>query len=42
MAGHRSFFVGKAGMLVHDNSLVETVASPFDAPPPLVAKAKAP
>ena len=42
VAGHRSFFVGKAGMLVHDNSLVETVASPFDAPPPLVAKAKAP
>ncbi|HEY2157408.1 MAG TPA: polymorphic toxin-type HINT domain-containing protein [Isosphaeraceae bacterium] len=39
--GH-SFFVGRAGMLVHDNSLVEPTPAPFDAPPVLVAKAPAP
>ena len=37
------FFVGKAGTLAHDNSLVVPVASPFDAAPSLasvVAKAE--
>ena len=27
------FFVGKSGVLVHDNSLVEPVVRPFDATP---------
>jgi hypothetical protein len=35
-AGH-GFFVGKRGALVHDNSLVEALARPFDAEPPVVA-----
>jgi hypothetical protein len=39
--GH-SFLVGRSGMLVHDNSLVEPTPAPFDAPPVLVAKAPAP
>jgi hypothetical protein len=29
------FFVGQSGALVHDNSLVQTVANPFDAAPDL-------
>jgi Pretoxin HINT domain len=33
----QSFFVGKQGMLVHDNSLVEPVDQPFDAVPDLAA-----
>ncbi|WP_435020613.1 polymorphic toxin-type HINT domain-containing protein [Tundrisphaera sp. TA3] len=32
VAEGRSFFIGAAGALVHDNSLVEPVAAPFDAP----------
>ncbi len=35
------FFVGNSGVLVHDNSLVETVARPFDAAPEVGAIAKA-
>jgi len=31
----QSFFVGRRGMLVHDNSLVEPVLEPFDAVPDL-------
>ena len=38
--GH-SFFVGRSGMLVHDNSLVEPTPAPFDAAPVLVATAPA-
>ncbi len=34
-----SFFVGAAGMLAHDNSLVEPVKAPFDAPPKLTTLA---
>jgi hypothetical protein len=34
--GH-SYFVGSAGMLVHDNSTVEPVAAPFDAVPGLAS-----
>jgi hypothetical protein len=37
VARNRSFFVGFAGALVHDNSLVEPVARPFDAAPDLAA-----
>jgi hypothetical protein len=33
VAHGRSFFVGGAGALVHDNSLVEPTPEPFDAPP---------
>ena len=33
VAAGQSFFVGKAGVLVHDNSLVEPVTEPFDAVP---------
>jgi hypothetical protein len=33
-----SFFVGKRGMLVHDNSPVERVSQPFDATPEHVGK----
>jgi hypothetical protein len=33
----QSFFVGRQGMLVHDNSLVEPVLQPFDALPDLTA-----
>lgn len=32
VASGQSFFVGTAGLLVHDNSLVEPVAHPFDRP----------
>ena len=32
-----SYFVGRAGLLVHDNSTVWPVARPFDAPPVLAA-----
>ena len=31
VAEGESFFVGKAGVLAHDNSLVEATPSPFDA-----------
>ncbi|AGA28498.1 Hint domain-containing protein [Singulisphaera acidiphila] len=31
VAGGQSFFVGTLGALVHDNSLVQPVARPFDA-----------
>ncbi len=31
VAGGHDFFVGKAGAMVHDNSLVRPVASPFDS-----------
>ncbi|SIO13096.1 Pretoxin HINT domain-containing protein [Singulisphaera sp. GP187] len=34
-----SFFVGAAGTLAHDNSLVKPVTAPFDAPPKLAALA---
>ena len=36
VAGGESFLVGKQGALVHDNSLVQPVANPFDAEPGLV------
>ena len=29
----QSFFVGERGMLVHDNSAVESVSQPFDRVP---------
>jgi hypothetical protein len=32
VASGQSFFVGNGGALVHDNSLVQAVAEPFDAP----------
>ncbi len=35
VASGQSFLVGTQGALVHDNSLVETVSEPFDAPPVL-------
>ncbi len=35
-----SFFVGGAGYLVHDNSLIETVDQPFDASPTLALSPK--
>lgn len=35
VASGASFFVGTAGTLAHDNSLVDPVAAPFDAPPRL-------
>lgn len=35
VAAGGSFFVGSAGTLAHDNSLVEPVTTPFDAPPKL-------
>ena len=38
----QSFFVGRRGMLVHDNSLVEPVVQPFDAVPDLAAKIELP
>jgi len=34
-----SFFVGKAGTLAHDNSGIQPVRAPFDAPPSLTALA---
>jgi hypothetical protein len=36
----QSFFVGKTGMLVHDNSRVEPVLKPFDAKPELSAQTR--
>jgi hypothetical protein len=38
VAGGSSFFVGHRKLLVHDNSLVETVHKPFDAPGELTAR----
>lgn len=35
VAEGESFFVGRTGVLVHDNSLVQPVAAPFDAAPAL-------
>lgn len=35
VADGQSFFVGSRGFLVHDNSLVEPTAEPFDASPAL-------
>jgi hypothetical protein len=40
VADGQSFFVGESGVLVHDNSLVDPVAAPFDAPPELAAIGK--
>jgi hypothetical protein len=37
VASGRSFFVGRTGLLVHDNSLVEPVSEPFDARPALAS-----
>jgi hypothetical protein len=37
VAGGHSFFVGAAGVLVHDNSLVQPVPEPYDAEPSLTA-----
>ncbi len=37
VAQNRDYFVGKQGMLVHDNSLVRPVAEPFDREPELAA-----
>jgi hypothetical protein len=37
VGGGHSFFVGAAGALVHDNSLVQPVSQPFDAEPVLSA-----
>ncbi|MHC5538205.1 polymorphic toxin-type HINT domain-containing protein [Singulisphaera rosea] len=33
VASGNSYFVGEQSLLVHDNSLIEPVTSPFDAPP---------
>ena len=35
VADGESFFVGQAGVLAHDNSLVNPTPSPFDAVPEL-------
>ncbi len=35
VAEGKTFFVGRLGALVHDNSLVEATPTPFDAPPTL-------
>jgi hypothetical protein len=40
VAGGHSFFVGAAGALVHDNSLVQPVPEPYDAAPSLTAVAR--
>lgn len=40
VAEGQSFFVGRAGTLVHDNSLIETVTDPFDAAPEFKAVAR--
>lgn len=37
VARGQSFFVGRPGLLVHDNSLVESITEPFDAPSDLAA-----
>jgi ribosomal protein S11 len=39
VAERRSFFVGASGALVHDNSLVDPVLHPFDAPHPTASSA---
>ncbi|WZO97792.1 polymorphic toxin-type HINT domain-containing protein [Isosphaeraceae bacterium EP7] len=39
VADAHSFFVGESGALVHDNSLVNTVFTPFDADAPKLASA---
>ena len=39
--GQHDYFVGSAGALVHDNSLVKPVAAPFDAPTPLPSTSQA-
>jgi len=39
VAEGRSFFVGRVGALVHDNSLVEATPNPFDAPPTVASAA---
>jgi hypothetical protein len=41
VADGQSFLVGELGVLVHDNSLVDPVADPFDAAPALGATAPA-
>jgi tetratricopeptide (TPR) repeat protein len=41
VAENRDYFVGKAGMLVHDNSFVQPVLEPFDRQPDLAALAPA-
>jgi hypothetical protein len=38
VARGQSFFVGRRGLLVHDNSLVAPSPSPFDARPALSAE----
>jgi hypothetical protein len=42
VAQGNSFFVGRRGALVHDNSVVEPATAPFDAPPPSLAEAGPP
>ena len=37
VAANQDFFVGAAGTLAHDNSLVEPVPAPFDAAPSLAS-----
>ena len=37
VADAQSFFVGTAGTLVHDNSVLEPVTAPFDAAPSLAS-----
>ena len=37
VAGNRDYFVGKSGMLVHDNSFVQPVLEPFDRESDLAA-----
>jgi hypothetical protein len=37
LAGGDSFFVGKAGVLAHDNSIVAPTEKPFDSVPALAA-----
>jgi hypothetical protein len=39
VADGQSFLIGKLGVLVHDNSLVDPVSDPFDAAPELTATA---
>ncbi len=41
VADNRDFFVGKKGLLVHDFSFVQPVATPFDRLPELAAKGPA-
>jgi len=42
VAGQNTFFVGRQGTLVHDNSLVHSTTEPFDAAPELAAIATSP